>query len=629
MPAPKSTSRAERSRYAIRLGIALAAALGLAACATPLQARATTAHAAAGLPWPQPPPVLPLPSRSGAEGPPRPYGFEPHGGPAPAGTPGALARRQSEELLEGPFPAGGLQRGVSDGALTLSAAPPVRALAMRLIAAARARVVRIAVDWRGLVAPAPPAGFRAADPGDPSYRFAALDATVQAAVAAGLQPMLVVSHAPAFAEAPNRWPYAFPGSWDPDPDALRAFAEALARRYSGGYSDPSAPASTLPRVALMQAWNEPNLAAYLEPQWVTDGQRWVPFAPVMYRSLLNAFYEGIKAVAPGDEVIAAGLAPSGDPAGIGRMAPVTFLDSLLCLAPRRRREPSRAPCPEPAHLDVLAFHPLSVGDPDRPARSSLDLSVADAAKVTGVLARAEQLGTIQPAGRKPVWVTEINWEGPPAGPAAGPAGAPAGGGGRAGVPPRLQAAWVSRALHRLWVAGVSTAVWEFLMDAYPGVRASTPTGGLIEYPRPAGLYAPGPGGSLASAVAKPFLAGFALPFDPLRVSARAVRIWAIAAPAPPRAPLALQRELPDGSWRTIELLRPDADGIVNRLVTARGRLSLRLRERDAGLLSAVASVGARRFSEAASPLRVGAQPHRRAVRRPSVARGSSHARPGR
>ena len=157
---------------------------------------------------------------------------------------------------------------------------------------------------------------------------------------------------------------------------------------------------------------------------------------------------------------------------------------------------------------MLAFHPLSVGDPDLPAASSLDVSISDAAKITGLLQQAERVGTALPAGAKPVWVTELNWESAPQAPG--------------GVPDRLQAPWISRALHRLWVAGVGLVDWQFLVDPYPAERASTPTGGIVEYQRPAGLYSAGAGGNPEIALPKPFLRGFTFPFDPLRVD-RAAR----------------------------------------------------------------------------------------------------------
>jgi hypothetical protein len=521
--------------------------------------------------WIVPPPVLQTPSRTGPEGPPRPYGAAPRlGVQAPATSPG-LERAQDRRLLEGPFPSTGLARGISDGNLLLNPNADVRAQALQLIRDTGASIVRIPVDWRAIVAPEPPPGFDAGDPSSPYYDFSALDGAIESTLAAGLEPLLVVSHAPAFAEAPGRWAYAYPGSWAPDPTALGQFAQALATRYDGRYPAPGGiPGTALPRVSLFQAWNEPNLARYLEPQWVANGRAWLAFSPLLYRELLNGFYAGVKSVQPGATVIAAGVAPNGDPAGEGRMAPVTFLQTLLCIDARGRRVSSG--CPDPPHFDVLDFHPLSVGNPDLPAASSLEVSIADAAKITRLLAQAEDARTALPLSVKPLWVTELNWESAPQ--------------ARGGVPPGLQAQWVSRALHRLWVAGVGLVAWQFLIDPSPGVRAETPTGGVVEYPRPVGLYSAGIGGSLEGARPKLFLQGFTLPFDPLRVSVKRVRVWALL--MAPDARAVLQRARPDGAWQTIARLRADAGGVLNALVSLRGAVRLRLG--SGALVSAIAAV---------------------------------------
>jgi hypothetical protein len=499
-----------------------------------------------------------------------------------------LTRAQNHALLFGPFPRGGLVRGVSEGTLLLDEDPQVRELALTRIRDTGSSTVRIPVDWRSYVPANPPAGFDARDPASSVYRFAALDAAVESVAAAGLEPLLVIAHAPAFAEAPHRWPYAYLGSWAPNPTALEEFAAALAQRYDGSFPDPATPGRVLPRVRLFQAWNEPNLARYLEPQWVAAGGRWHAFAPLLYRQLLNAFYAGVKSVQPADVVITAGVAPNGEPAGEGRMAPVAFLREVLCLGPARRS------CTEPPHFDVLAFHPLSVGDPDLPAESSLDVSISDAAKITGLLKQAERDGTALPAGEKPVWVTELNWESSP--PAPG------------GVPARLQAQWISRALHRLWVAGVGLVDWQFLIDPYPAERANTPTGGIVEYQRPAGLYSAGVGGNPESAQPKPFLQGFTFPFDPLRVDRRHVRVWALLT-GPGQAVLLQRWSLarPQGtrrsprrglrrrgaaSWRTIARLRADHNGVLNVLVSLTDAARLRLQ--SGTLISASSAVSSKR-----------------------------------
>jgi hypothetical protein len=493
---------------------------------------------------------------------------EPPPGPAASPTSPRIADAQNHALLYGPFPHDGLARGISDSALLLNKDPEVRALALSRIRATGASVVRIPVEWRYIVSSDPPPGFDASDPASPAYDFGAVDAAVRETVAAGLTPLLVVTRAPAFAEAPNRWPYAYPGSWAPNPVAFGEFATAVARRYDGSFPDPLEPGGTLPRVALFQAWNEPNLARYLGPQWIAERGRWVAFSPLIYRQLLNAFYAAVKAVLASDVVVAAGIAPNGEPAGIGRMTPLRFLDGMLCL----EGSGAAGACPDPSHFDVLAFHPLSFESPDNAAASSQDVAISDIAKVTSLLARAQRAGTALPRVHKPLWVTELNWESDP--PATH------------GVPPRLQALWISRALHRLWIAGVALADWQFLVDPYPDLTLATPTGGTIGVSRPAGLYSPGPGGEFATAHPKPFLLGFTLPFDPLRVDRRHVRVWALL--MQPGQPVLLQRRSRGGEWRTIARLHANRYSVLNARVRLHGAVELRVL--SGTLTSAPASV---------------------------------------
>jgi hypothetical protein len=502
--------------------------------------------------------VLPIPSATGPEGSPRPYGAEPSPGVSPPPTNPSFARAQNHALLYGPFPRGGLTRGISDATLIMSPDAAVREQALAQIRATGASVVRIPVEWRYIVSAHPPAGFDAADPASPAYDFTMVDAAVRDTVLAGLTPLLVVTSAPDFAEAPHRWPYAYPGTWAPDPAAFGEFASAVARRYDGSFPDPLQPGRALPRVRLLEAWNEPNLARYLEPQWVAEAGRWRAFSPLLYRQLLNAFYAAVKAVEPADTVIATGVAPNGEPAGVGRMTPVRFLRGLLCL-----EGGGHAACPDPPHFDVLAFHPLSFESPDRPAASSQDVAIADIAKVTGLLARAERAGTALPRAHKPVWVTELNWESAPQAPH--------------GVPGRLQALWISRALHRLWVAGVSMVEWQFLIDPYPGVPLATSTGSVVYVPRPAGLYSAGVVDGRAepgAARPKPFLRGFTFPFDPLRVDRGHVRVWALL--TRPGQRVQLQRQARDDRWQTVARLRAGRNAVLNALVALRGAMTLRV-----------------------------------------------------
>jgi hypothetical protein len=506
------------------------------------------AGAAAGsAPNADPPPLVqPLPPRW-PDAPPQPAG-------APA-FPGADRSRPSPPSSVLAVPAlfsatgGSLVRGISDGRLTENDDEVIRARAMRDVSALGASVVRLPLSWAAALPDAPPAD--ATDPDDPAYVWSRQDAAVRSAVAAGLQPLLVISHAPVYAEAPHRWRWAARGSWAPSPSELGAFATAVARRYSGSWPDPQRPGRALPRVAAFQAWNEPNLPNYLTPQWVVRGGRWVPWAPVHYRLMLNAFAAAVRAVQPRATIVSAGLAPNGEGAdGAGRMTPVRFLRAMLCLG----APPSDGPvsCPAPADFDVLAFHPLSVGDPDARARSALDVSVGDVEKVGAVLRLAERHGLLaRPAPS--LWITELNWT-------------------SAAIPADRRAAAVGRGLHRLWAAGAQQVTWHFLEDP-PDLPD-----------REAGLRTRGAAGPLSGA-RKAYARGFALPFDVGRIDAGRVGAWAV-----PNVdgPLRLQRRR-GARWVTVSRVpRARRDRPVRFVVRAGG--GVRLRVAGAGMASAAIAV---------------------------------------
>ncbi|HEU0317078.1 MAG TPA: hypothetical protein VFR49_07095, partial [Solirubrobacteraceae bacterium] len=250
---------------------------------------------------------------------------------------------------------------------------------------------------------------------------------------------------------PGRPPGATPGTWRPDPVAFGRFAAAAARRYSGTFPDPLTPGAILPHVRYWQAWAEPNLSVHLAPQWVHGRAEFVPASPGIYRGLLNSFYAAVKAVDPGNLVVTAGTAPFGDPiAGGSRMPPAQFVRELLCL---RGAALAPEPCPNPAHFDVLAHHPYSVGPPHQHARNPDDVSVPDLGKLTGPLARAVRLGRALPRAPKRVWVTEFSYDSDPPDPR--------------GVPVAVQARWLEEAFYLLWSEGVDTVAWYLIRDQPP------------------------------------------------------------------------------------------------------------------------------------------------------------------
>jgi hypothetical protein len=302
-------------------------------------------------------------------------------------------------------------RGLSDDLAFTDSRPAQRALAFETARRAGARVVRITLDW-SLVAPAgevKPAGFDAADPADPAYRWGYIEDAVRDARRKRLRVVLAIVRAPTWAEGPGRPAGAPPGSWRPDPAELGAFVRAAARRFSGFFPDPKAPGdgltrrgSSLPRVRFWQVWDHPNSAASLQPVNVQQ-----------YRRMLASASSAAKRVA-GDNAVVAGATSLG-----GAIAPRVFWRRLLS---------------RPARFDVAAHS----GAP----RRGRPLEPAPMRTLAALLARA--------GDRRPVWVTDLGWDTPPLNPR--------------GVSPARQARLLTQAVFLADRAGVGLVVWNGLQD---------------------------------------------------------------------------------------------------------------------------------------------------------------------
>jgi hypothetical protein len=383
-----------------------------------------------------------------------------------------------------------------------------------------ARWVRILVPWNGIAPAKPPPGFDASNPADPSYYWSALDRAVRDAATANLAVLLMLRSPPAWALGRGAPRSAWPGTWRPSPDALGAFAHAVAERYSGHFPDPSDPARALPRVRDYQVWNEPNLPTLLEPQWMRTRRGYAPVSPAIYRALLNAAYAGIKSAQPHAYVLTAGLAPYGDPPGGARVRPVTFLTSLLCLS-----GPDPQGCPNPAHFDALDIHPYALA-PTIPAFNPDDVSVPDLGRLARVLLAAERTGRALPTGRKPIWVTEIDWDSSPPTPG--------------GLSLGQQARYLSRAFYEFWQQSVSHVFWYEAVDP-PGAHGAFSGGGVF----------------LRTGAAKPSAAAFRFPFVAIRSSGGLTTLWGRA---PTVGPVTIE-VVRSGGWRRLTRLPTTAGGI--------------------------------------------------------------------
>jgi hypothetical protein len=454
----------------------------------------------------------------------------------------------------------GLLTGLTDGLAFESAPEPDRAIAYQHAHAAGASIIRLTFAWANIEPAAPPDDATARDPGWPGYHWQLVDELARELRAAGFEPLIEIGHAPAWAEAAGRPAGTPAGTWRPSAAAFEQLAAAAARRYDGTYPDPDNPGKALPRVRYWQAWNEPNLGLYINPQWVPRGSGLVPASPDIYRALLNGWYSGMKSVVPSDVVVTAGTSPFGDlqPGG-ERIPPALFDRSLFCL--RGRRSLERVRCPgAPVHFDVLAHHPYPIGAPRAHAPNPDDVTIADFSRLTRPLARALRVGTVAPRRPKQVWATEFGWVTNPPGPT--------------GISPARAASYTAGDLSELWSERVSVALWFALRDRSPSEGP---------YYLPQGLYFTGP--AIARDVAKPVLGAFAFPFTAYVQRGRA-RLWGLA---PQAGRVIIERARRGGRWRPLARLRARGNRVfaggarlrAGSLVRARqgGRTSLPWRAR--------------------------------------------------
>jgi hypothetical protein len=403
-------------------------------------------------------------------------------------------------------------------------------LAFARVRASGAATVRITIPWRN-VAPAGvtrPLQFDATDHTDKRYRWNSIDKQVAEAARNALDPILCIQLSPAWAE---RYRDGQPGTGRPDPAELRQFALAAATRYSGRYSD-------LPRVRYWQVWNEPNLIFYLTPQYV-EGKA---VSPAWYRSMVNAFADGVHTVYRDNIVVAGGLAPftthTGESSAWG-LGPLAFMREMLCVSKKLRPT-----CRAQTRFDVWAHHPYTSGGPTHHAELPDDVSIPDLPRMSRLLNAAIHHRRVVSEHTVQFWVTEFSWDSSPPDPK--------------GVPANLHARWVAEALYRMWSAGVSLVAWFKLRDD-PFTPESYIQSGL--YFRASTLERDRP---------KPALRAFRFPFVALPERGTTVTWGRTPTSKPGRVLLHVQAS---GRWLPLAVLRANRYGIFGRRLTvARGRL---------------------------------------------------------
>jgi hypothetical protein len=367
--------------------------------------------------------------------------------------------------------------------------------------------------------------FDPTDPASPYYDWSSFDGEVQAAAANGLSVVAIIDSAPTWALDP-----ATAGATPtlPDPVKLAQFATAAATRYSGSYGG-------LPVVTSWEVWNEPNISLFLQPQFV-NGQ---PFSPDWYRTMVNDFYDAVKAVAPSDLVVAGGVAPFFDNTAAvtaidSDWGPLSFMRDFLCLS--ATLQPT---CSTPAKFDVWAAHPYSEGSPTRHAALPNDVSLADLPTMKAVLDAGVAAGHVTSTASPQFWVTEFSWDSNPPDPN--------------GVPTTVLERWVPEALYEMWQSGVSLVEWFSLRDS------------ALSQPAQAGLQ-------YIDGTEKPYAQGFRFPLVGVTDGGQ-IDVWGRT---PGGAPgLVTIQHSDSGVWSTVATVSSDANGIFQTSFTSAATGSIR------------------------------------------------------
>lgn len=379
-----------------------------------------------------------------------------------------------------------------------------------------------------------PPGFNPTNPADPAYHWDGLDRQVRLAVSQGLEPIVDISETPAWAarstdgRAGARWP---------DTVELGRFALAAARRYSGRFG-------SLPRVRYWEAWNEPNLKAWLSPQ-VKRG-KWL--APARYRRMLAEFGSGVRRADPTNVVIGGSTAPFAKPPS-PQPGPLAFMRELFCLSADLR---PKAHCGRPVDIDAWSHHPYTEGGPTHHAQDPEGVSLGDLPKMRRVLRAAVRWHRVRSRQPLQFWITEFSWDSNPPDPNA--------------VPIELHARWVAEALYRMWRSGVSLVTWWTIWDrpADNGDYSNSLQSGLyFRCQRAAVCDRP-----------KLSLRAFRFPFVAFP-SGRSTLIWGRVPPGY-RGRVVIEQSS-GHKWRRLLELTTDRDGIFLRKIQAAGRGRLRAR----------------------------------------------------
>lgn len=421
-----------------------------------------------------------------------------------------------------------------------------RSTAFAMASSAGATYARIDVSWKS-IAPLtrPSSGFVPTDPSSPYYHWTSLDATVTAAEAHGIQPILDIVGTP-------KWAYHVqPGTWtggQPDVGELGAFAKALALRYDG-----SGPA---PAVHAFSVYNEVNFNRNLSPQ-----------DPVWYRYMVNAVADSVHSVNSSNLALAGELAPFKHAATKtdknNVIPPLTWMQKMFCLSGTNPATAKRT-CGATVHIDVWTHHPYSDTGPFGHAKVAGGIELGDLPKMNALLQKAYTLGAIDGPNSSPApqfWATEVGWSSKPP--------------NKHGVPMSLEVRWVNESFYQMWKSGVTVGTWFLLQDE--------PT----TTPFQSGLYFNSP--SLSGAAAKPLLAQFRFPFVAYLKSGGKVLVWG-RDPNSNQQTVTIQMKPGSKPWKTVATITSNNYGIFTATMALKAKAAYKLRASVPGMTSGTFSL---------------------------------------
>ncbi len=431
----------------------------------------------------------------------------------------------------GAHAAGDMQTGLADDRLLLAGDETVAPVA-RLLAAMGVDSVRLHARWVA-VSPRPesrrrPKGFTLSNPNDRRYHWTALDVAVRELRANGIEPILAVTGSgPLWA---SRNPALGNPRYRPDPRLFGRFAAAVAKRYSA-------------QVDRYMIWNEPNLPAWLQPQFTCRAGRCAPESPHMYRELFRLGAAAIRRQDRRSQVMFGSLAPRGSrpTSRNARVRPLAFLRAMGCVTARYRRDRSgRCRTARTVRADAFSYHPHPIlMAPDARSPHADDAAIADLGHLEKVLDRTTRSGVVKPVrGRRfAIHLTEFGYQTNPPDP-------------NVGVSTTRQARWVQQSTYLAWKDPRIKTITQYELQDEPVKTNSAGTDPFASWQS---------GMLFTNGRPKPLLAAFPNPFwVDVRRGRSLARFWGQVRPGG-RHQVQLQRRI-QGAWTTLRELTTSPSG---------------------------------------------------------------------